>query len=435
MALAVDSQESGGTAHRGTASGTALTWSFNNVGGNLLVVAVIVTGNAGQVAAITAGPTYDGVAMTQVASSQQTWGTNASITALYYLLNPATGSKTVSVTGTSVPTNFAILAGAISFSGALAVTSTATTGTNTSGTTATASNITTASGNMVFASGGWGSGETGVAGAGFTRTFLVNGSSGTSGDDLLGEYGVSTGAAISPTFTWGVSDSWRIVAVEILAAADSIVHIQASSYLGAAKRGPLSKAFRLVQRRPLVPLIVANPDVTVALTGVLATMSTGTLGVNVDVPITGVLATGATGTLTPNNTHALTGVGATGSTGTLAPATTVAVSGVGATGAVGVLTPSTIVTVNGVLATGAAGVLTPVTSVTVSGVLATGSVGTLAPSTTITLLGVLATGGTGTVTASGGDPPLASGASEIILVLPDGRLAKRITDKVYQLLD
>jgi hypothetical protein len=58
----------------------------------------------------------------------------------------------------------------------------------------------------------------------------------------------------------------------------------------------------------------------------------------------------------------------------------------------------------------------------------------MAPSRTIALLGVSATGAVGSIVASGGDVT-AVGAPEIIFVLPEGKLAKRIGGKMYQILD
>ncbi len=109
----------------------------------------------------------------------------------------------------------------MSFTGTAAGIGTVTSGTNVGAnmsSPATAGAITTVSGNYIFASGGWGSGSGGTAGTGFTRTYLLNGSDATAGDDILGEYALSTGAAITPTFSWGTDDAWGIVAVEIKAA-------------------------------------------------------------------------------------------------------------------------------------------------------------------------------------------------------------------------
>jgi hypothetical protein len=93
MALAIDSQEASATAHHSTSS--PLTWSFNNVAGTLLVIVAHVTDQGGSACAL-GTPTYAGVSMTQAPSSSVTWN-SADILAIYYLLNPATGSNTVSI--------------------------------------------------------------------------------------------------------------------------------------------------------------------------------------------------------------------------------------------------------------------------------------------------------------------------------------------------
>jgi hypothetical protein len=249
MALTIDSQESGGTAHRGTTSGAALTWLFNNVAGDFLLVGVVLTCQTGLgPVAVSAGPTYNSVAMTLVPGSVQAWSTTDDKVQWYYLANPATGSNTVSVTGTG-GNAFAILAGAISFKGAASTPGTATLGTGT-GTTATAGAITTASGNFIVADGGWGSGETGVQGTGFTRTFLLNGSGATAGDDILGEYQQSSGSSITPTYTFGVSDSWGISAVEIKVAITAVI---AASRVAAIVVQAINRAGNFFRRLVLTP--------------------------------------------------------------------------------------------------------------------------------------------------------------------------------------
>lgn len=214
-AIAVDSQEASGAGHRSIVS--PLSWTFTNTAGTKLVCGFVATCSGANVASIST-PTYGGTLMTNVSSQFRFSSTpNVDITAMYYLDNPATGANTVSVTwgGTSSP---AALGGCISFTGTNTGVGTATTGSGTSGTTATAGAITTASGNYIFAEGGWGSGTGGTAGAGFTRTYLINGSGVTAGDNNLGEYQSSAGSAITPTFTWTGSDNWGIIAVEITAA-------------------------------------------------------------------------------------------------------------------------------------------------------------------------------------------------------------------------
>lgn len=212
-AIAIDSQESAGAGHRATVS--PLTWSFTNTAGTKLVCGVVCSVTSG--AGITlSSPTYSGTALA-IAGAQISWDGGNVKTAIYYLDTPATGANTVSMACSAGGGIFSILGGCISFTGMNTGAGTSTSGSGTSGTTATAGAITTASGNYIFAGGGWGSGAGGTAGSGFTRTYLTNGSSSTSGDDILGEYQSSAGSSITPTFTWTGSDFWGIAATEFTA--------------------------------------------------------------------------------------------------------------------------------------------------------------------------------------------------------------------------
>lgn len=218
MAIAVNSQEASNVGARGTSSGIATVWAFNNVAGTKLLLCLVVSSNGA--VAITSGPTYGGVAMTAI-GSLVTWDSGQALTRWYYLDSPATGSNNFSVTATGSG-GFALIGGGISFTGAATGIGTATSGAaGAANTTATAGNITTATGNYIVAGGGWGSGTGGTAGSGFTRTWLKNGSGITGGDNGLAEYKSSVGGATTPTFTWTGSDVWGIQAVEILAAANS----------------------------------------------------------------------------------------------------------------------------------------------------------------------------------------------------------------------
>lgn len=77
---------------------TSSSYSFNNVGGDLLIVAGLGH-NAGE--SIT-GITYNGDALTKAVDSQQ-----GNVQAyIWYLINPATGSNTVSVSATGLEYTF-----------------------------------------------------------------------------------------------------------------------------------------------------------------------------------------------------------------------------------------------------------------------------------------------------------------------------------------
>jgi len=215
-----------------------------------------------------------------------------------------------------------------------------------------------------------------------------------------------------------------------------------------------------------------TPSASVSLTGVVATTSVGTTAPSTTVAVTGVEATGAVGTVTASIggdiTAPVTGVSSTGTVGTLAPSTTVATTGVSAAGAVGTVVPASLATITGVVGTAAAGTLTPSTTVTVSGVAAAAAVGGVAPGTAVGLIGVAATGAVGTVTVSAGSDlsvaisgvaatgsignlapsftvsvsgvaatgsvgtvQIPGAQNPLIYLLESGRLARKITAKVY----
>jgi hypothetical protein len=158
--------------------------------------------------------------------------------------------------------------------------------------------------------------------------------------------------------------------------------------------------------------IALRPDlsVTVAVTGVEATGSVGTVGVAATVPTSGVSATGAVGTVDAAVTIGLSGAQATGQVGNADVAVTVPTIGVEATGSVGTVSTAAPITVS------------------LSGVEAAGSVGSvsIAGDVTVSLSGVEATGSVGTVTA--GAPPIV-----VIDDTHDGRRFKKQIDRERKL--
>lgn len=234
MAIAVNSQESAGAGHRATAS--PLTWTFTNTAGTKILLGIC----ASALAAVTLStPTYNGTSLTLVGSQLSFDGGFAKV-AIYYLDTPATGANTVSIPFSSSSGTIRCNAGAISFTGCAAGVGTSTSAASGAGVTSVSSGaITTASGNYIFATGGWGSGAGGVAGAGFTRTFLVNGSGGTGGDDGIGEYQQSAGSAITPAFSWTNNDIGAIFAVELTVAGGATAKLRRNSSLnGLGASGP-----------------------------------------------------------------------------------------------------------------------------------------------------------------------------------------------------
>jgi hypothetical protein len=153
----------------------------------------------------------------------EAWDSAASIVGFYYLVNPATGSKTVSVAASWASVNNpAILAGAISFSGAntaspIGATSSNKFDTGSGSTTPTAGSITAVSGNYVLGGGGSGTSGTYTPNAGQSTTFSLSGSDNTAADNLWADYEQSSGSAINLGFTVP-QDFWGMVAAEIKAA-------------------------------------------------------------------------------------------------------------------------------------------------------------------------------------------------------------------------
>jgi hypothetical protein len=140
---------------------------------------------------------------------------------------------------------------------------------------------------------------------------------------------------------------------------------------------------------------------TVALTGVSATGSPGSVAPSASLAVSGNAATGSPGSVTAAASLALSGNAATGSPGSVAATLSAALSGNAATTAVGSVADQFSIALSGNAATGAVGtvVYSANTDVTVaaSGVAATGSPGTVAPTITVALTGNAATTAVGSV--------------------------------------
>lgn len=114
MPITIDSEMPSGVGAGTTVSNT-LSYSFTNVNGTMLLVAVVAGGNS---TINSIAVTYNGVSMTALPIQTGHGGTSA--VQLFYLLNPSTGTNTVSITA-SVTGGSGVLdeliSGAISFSG------------------------------------------------------------------------------------------------------------------------------------------------------------------------------------------------------------------------------------------------------------------------------------------------------------------------------
>lgn len=123
-----------------------------------------------------------------------------------------------------------------------------------------------------------------------------------------------------------------------------------------------------------------NPDLTLALTGVSGTLSTGALLPATATPITGVAGTLSVGTLLPATAVPLSGTAGTLSVGTVSPTSTLAAAGVEGTLSVGTLLPASSVSLSGVeIATslGTMVVTGSLVTVALTGISATVSLGSL----------------------------------------------------------
>jgi hypothetical protein len=147
-----------------------------------------------------------------------------------------------------------------------------------------------------------------------------------------------------------------------------------------------------------------SQNVTVALSGVSATGSTGSLTPALSLALTEVAGTGSPGSLGDGDSDALTQVAGTGSLGTLIPASAVGLAQVAGSGAVGSVVAADSIALSQVAGTGAVGLLFPAIDLPLTEVAGLGSVGNLTPQTgsdvTVALSGVSGSGAVGSLTAS-----------------------------------
>lgn len=218
--LAIDSQETSGVGHNSTTS--PLTWSFNNVSGTFLLVGVTVNAVTEGAAPTVTGVTYNGVAMTAVpgASVSSFVSFAGSFIALYYLISPATGFNTVSVSFAGTDEQYLdAICGAISFRGASALAPVGN-GVNASNTTGSSTVATvavpgTTSGDYVVSLVATGT-SVGSATAPTTLSWLLNISTSDGADNAAMGQQTTSGGTVNPTYSV-TADYWFIVAAEVFA--------------------------------------------------------------------------------------------------------------------------------------------------------------------------------------------------------------------------
>jgi hypothetical protein len=240
-APAINSQESSHLAHHSNTS--PLTWTFNNVGGTTLFVAVDLT----QFQVPTFGAvTYNGVTMSVVPGSRITWGGANNQIQWYYLNNPAIGSHMVSVSAAIGGGAQDIIAAAISFTGldpTIPYGGTPVTNFNDTGGAPSASvNVTgTTNGNYVLSA---------IANGDFAMTATsptvlsaqLDVSGATAGDNFAIGQQATAGGTVTAGFSWGSNDDYGITAFEVKAAAGALqsisqVNLSNSSFAGGSPSG------------------------------------------------------------------------------------------------------------------------------------------------------------------------------------------------------
>jgi hypothetical protein len=147
--------------------------------------------------------------------------------------------------------------------------------------------------------------------------------------------------------------------------------------------------------------VVAN--VSPALSGIVVATAAGTVIPANTLALIGNAAAGSPGTVTASqgSTAALTGVQSTSASGTLTPVLSVPLVGSAATGSNGTVSPASSVSLTGQAATGSAGTATPSISVALTGIAATFTAGTVSPQASVALVGTANSALAGTVTPSG----------------------------------
>lgn len=409
---------------------TSIAVSLSCTAGNLIVIGA--TGDSADSSAFAATPITDGGAgntFSQLGPTRTT--SNAQICGTFYAANCKGGTVTFTVNfpnstrfrGIYVAQYSGLSTGAV-------LNTTSTNNTTGSSTDALASGNANATSAPALV---WGfdidaSGNTVPnAGTGFTQRSSAAGSSWTAGNVTCRaeDKRVTVTGNTQATFTntTGTDVGATFVAIFAEAAGSQYVTPTPRPAVALPGRGPLSKGrFKVATGDAYT---VLNTDVTVGITGVQASFSTGNVaaigpvqnqeesfGLTRNRPGRGPFSKGQfyVGDYTPITNAAqgvvLTGVQASFAAGSVAPATSVPASGTQAAFSAGTVTPGTSIALSGVQTSFMTGTLTPATTVAISGVQATLSAGTLTPNTTVGVTGVQAAFQTGTVSV-GGDISLA----------------------------
>lgn len=204
-------------------AGNLPSFSHTCTGSNRLLLVEVTDWNVGPLAAYATGCTYNGVSMTVL----DAYTTTPAGFRRFYLYAPASGSNTVTVTGS---TGAAPMAIALSFANAHQSSIGSPVKANGNSTTATVNATGTSSESLVACLVAYFGGNTSVA-AGAGQTNESKGSSGNTGISMSIKAGGGT-VAMSETWVSVGSDSWAIGAVEILTATPTLTKSLATLGVG-----------------------------------------------------------------------------------------------------------------------------------------------------------------------------------------------------------
>lgn len=202
-----------GFVNTSVAQNGTVTWTHvvGSGTGRYLLVGFSLGAAAATATAATFTVTFAGSTMTQLAKVEAyaSGGGNGEVF-LYGLLNPTSGSGTVSITTSGAGT---ITGGSLSFAGASGVG----TAVSASGHSTTVSvSVTGASANnMVGAQIGAGSA---LSSTGNTQEYIATGNGSTSAGNSAGSVSASAAGTVTMTGTVSAADDWGVIAVEIIAA-------------------------------------------------------------------------------------------------------------------------------------------------------------------------------------------------------------------------
>jgi len=235
MAVAFDAVGPSGGGGAGSSNPTSpLTWSHTCTGTNRVLYVGVVIGDRNNDAdqAIT-GVTYNSVALTKIGSTIHTGANHFGFIELWRLINPDTGSNTVSVSWTNSSPDVldSIEAGSVSFTGVHQTTPevSAHTTNNTGSGSSFSLSVTSSTGNAVLDVAGWGTDFNHSTPSTQTTRWNLNlgGSTGASNgiqSSADGAASVSMGHSSE-----GGSDIWATIGIDIAIASDITVNASGNS--------------------------------------------------------------------------------------------------------------------------------------------------------------------------------------------------------------